>query len=74
MRDLDLNPHEVLKAIEDSVQASRPHGDETAELRASNAAKLVLRSAFHHASRAGRQASSRLIWWPASWTRARRHR
>ena len=56
MRDLDLNPHEVLKAIEDSVQAQPPARGETAELRASNAAKLVLRSAFHHASRAGRQA------------------
>ncbi len=55
MRDLDLNPHEVLKAIEDAVQAQPPAGEEVSELRASNAAKLVLRSAFHHASRAGRQ-------------------
>ena len=56
MRDLDLNPHEVLKAIEDSVQAQPYARGEASELRASNAAKLVLRSAFHHASRAGRQA------------------
>ena len=35
---------------------SRPRAARPAELRASNAAKLVLRSAFHHASRAGRQA------------------
>ena len=56
MRDLDLNPHEVLKAIEDSVQAQPPALGDGFDLRASNAAKLVLRSAFHHASRAGRQA------------------
>src|SRR5688572_7400243 len=56
MRDLDLNPHAVLKAVEDHVQAQSSVGDVPADVHASLASKQVLRSAFHHASRAGRQA------------------
>jgi ATP-dependent Clp protease ATP-binding subunit ClpA len=56
MRDLDLNPHAVLKAVEDHVQAQAPVEDLPAEVHASPASKQVLRSAFHHASRTGRQA------------------
>ena len=56
MRDLDLNPHDVLKAVEEHVQGQPGAAGEASDLRASTGAKLVVRSAFRHASRAGRQA------------------
>jgi ATP-dependent Clp protease ATP-binding subunit ClpC len=53
MRDMDLNPHTILQAIEEHlhVRASSVGRD----LRVSPSTKLVLKLALHHASRAGRQ-------------------
>src|SRR6202034_2144285 len=53
MRDMDLNPHTILQAIEEHlhVRASSAGRD----LRVSPSTKLVLKLALHHASRAGRQ-------------------
>src|SRR5262249_42342887 len=53
MRDIDLNPHAILQAIEQHLQ--RTPSTSTHDLRMSPSAKLVLKLALHHASRAGRQ-------------------
>jgi ATP-dependent Clp protease ATP-binding subunit ClpA len=52
VRDVGLNPHSVLAAVEEQIRLmpSAP-----GELRASATAKLVCKLALHHASRAGRQ-------------------
>ncbi|MFB3853355.1 MAG: AAA family ATPase [Vicinamibacterales bacterium] len=53
MRDLDLNPHQILQALEEHLKlipAVRGR-----EYRTSPATKLLFKLAFHHASRAGRQ-------------------
>jgi ATP-dependent Clp protease ATP-binding subunit ClpC len=54
MRDMELNPHQVLQALEEHLKlvpsASSP------ELRVSPATKLLFKLAFHHASRHGRQS------------------
>jgi ATP-dependent Clp protease ATP-binding subunit ClpA len=55
MRDVNLNPHDMLRAVEDHVR-SLPATDAGPEVRASTGAKQALRAAFHQASRAGRQA------------------
>src|SRR4051812_49117885 len=54
MRDIELNPHTILQAIEEHlhIMPSFPGRD----LRVSPASKLVFKLALHHASRAGRQA------------------
>ena len=53
MRDLELNPHEILQALEEHLQLlPTVHGR---ELRVAPATKLVFKLAFHQASRAGRQ-------------------
>jgi ATP-dependent Clp protease ATP-binding subunit ClpA len=65
MRDLDLNPHEVLKAVEEHVQAQTSTEGEGPELRASTGAKLALRSAFHHASCMAPAIESP-TWWRRS--------
>jgi ATP-dependent Clp protease ATP-binding subunit ClpA len=53
MGDLELNPHEILQALEEQLQvlpaASGP------ELRVAPATKLAFKLAFHQATRAGRQ-------------------
>ena len=54
MRDFDLNPHAILHAVETEL-ARQPRID-TRELRVSPASKLVFKLAYHHATRAGRQA------------------
>ena len=53
MRDVALNPHTILQAIEESLRLipSLPGRD----LRISAATKLVFKLGLHHASRAGRQ-------------------
>src|SRR5215217_3462319 len=53
MRDIELNPHTILQAIEEHLHLvlSMPGRD----LRVSPATKLVFKLALHHASRAGRQ-------------------
>jgi len=53
MRDLSLNPHEIVQALEDHLH-SLPGGD-MAKPRVASATKDVMKLAFHHASRAGRQ-------------------
>jgi ATP-dependent Clp protease ATP-binding subunit ClpA len=53
MRDIDVNPHAILQAIEQHLHRI-PSGS-THDLRVSQSAKLVLKLALHHASRAGRQ-------------------
>jgi len=53
MRDIELNPHEILQAIEEHLHLM-PSGARR-ELRVSPATKLVVKLALHHASRAGRQ-------------------
>ena len=54
MRDIELNPHAILQAIEEHlhVTPSFPGRD----LRVSPSTKLVFKLAIHHASRGGRQA------------------
>jgi ATP-dependent Clp protease ATP-binding subunit ClpC len=54
MRDLDLNPHAILQALEEHLRLvpGRSDGDP----RVAPATKLLFKLAFHHASRAGRQA------------------
>jgi ATP-dependent Clp protease ATP-binding subunit ClpA len=54
MRDLDLNPHTILQAIEEHLHASPSFGSR--ELRVAPSTKLVFKLALHHASRAGRQS------------------
>jgi ATP-dependent Clp protease ATP-binding subunit ClpA len=53
MRDLSLNPHEILQGLEEHLhmQSAAPGRD----LRVAPATKLVFKLAFHHASRSGRQ-------------------
>jgi ATP-dependent Clp protease ATP-binding subunit ClpA len=53
MRDLELNPHEVLQALEEHLHMMPAVGGR--ELRVAPATKLVFKLAFHQASRAGRQ-------------------
>jgi len=53
MRDLSLNPHEIVQALEDHLHGL-PGGD-IRKPRVASAAKDVMKMAFHHASRAGRQ-------------------
>jgi ATP-dependent Clp protease ATP-binding subunit ClpA len=54
MRDVELNPHTILQAIEEHLHLMPSFAGR--ELRVSPAAKLVFKLALHHASRAGRQA------------------
>jgi ATP-dependent Clp protease ATP-binding subunit ClpC len=53
MRDLSLNPHEIVQALEDHLHGLS--GGDVRKPRVANAAKDVMKLAFHHASRAGRQ-------------------
>jgi ATP-dependent Clp protease ATP-binding subunit ClpC len=53
MRDLELNPHEVLQRLEEHLQVLPTFAGR--ELRVAPATKLVFKLAFHQASRAGRQ-------------------
>jgi ATP-dependent Clp protease ATP-binding subunit ClpC len=53
MRDLSLNPHEIVQALEDHLHGLP--GGEDRKPRISGGAKDVMKLAFHHASRAGRQ-------------------
>ena len=53
MRDLELNPHEVLQALEEHLHVLPTFAGR--ELRVAPATKLVFKLAFHQASRAGRQ-------------------
>ncbi len=53
MRDLSLNPHEIVQALEDHLH-SLPASD-PGKPRVAASAKDVLKLAYHHASRAGRQ-------------------
>jgi ATP-dependent Clp protease ATP-binding subunit ClpA len=53
MRDLGLNPHEILKSLEDHLHNVPALAGR--ELRVAPATKLVFKLAFHQASRAGRQ-------------------
>jgi ATP-dependent Clp protease ATP-binding subunit ClpC len=54
MRDLELNPHEILQALEEQLQVVPASGGR--ELRPAPATKLVFKLAFHQASRNGRQS------------------
>src|SRR5512143_157353 len=54
MRDLDLNPHEILQALEEHLRMIPAYSDR--EMRVAPATKLLFKLAFHHASRAGRQS------------------
>jgi len=53
MRDIELNPHTILQAIEEHLHIMPSFAGR--ELRISPATKLVFKLALHHASRAGRQ-------------------
>jgi ATP-dependent Clp protease ATP-binding subunit ClpC len=53
MRDIDLNPHTILHAIEEYLHVMPASLGR--DLRVSPSTKLVLKLALHHASRAGRQ-------------------
>jgi ATP-dependent Clp protease ATP-binding subunit ClpA len=53
MRDVELNPHTMLQAIEEHLHMMPSFAGR--ELRVSPATKLVFKLALHHASRAGRQ-------------------
>ncbi len=53
MRDVELNPHAILQAIEEHLHMMPSFA--ARELRVSPATKLVFKLALHHASRAGRQ-------------------
>jgi ATP-dependent Clp protease ATP-binding subunit ClpA len=54
MRDLELNPHEILQALEEQLHVLPASTGR--ELRVAPATKLVFKLAFHQASRAGRQS------------------
>ena len=54
MRDLELNPHEILQALEEHLHVLPTFAGR--ELRVAPATKLVFKLAFHQASRAGRQS------------------
>ena len=53
MRDLELNPHAILQALEEHLHMVPAFAGR--DLRVSPATKLVFKLALHHASRAGRQ-------------------
>src|SRR5262245_50519427 len=53
MRDVELNPHSIVQAVEEHLHIMPPFTGR--ELRVSPATKLVFKLALHHASRAGRQ-------------------
>jgi ATP-dependent Clp protease ATP-binding subunit ClpA len=53
MREVELNPHTILQAIEEHLHIMPAFGGR--ELRVSPATKLVFKLGLHHASRAGRQ-------------------
>jgi ATP-dependent Clp protease ATP-binding subunit ClpA len=53
MRDIELNPHTILQAIEEHLHVMPSFAGR--DLRVSPSTKLVLKLALHHASRAGRQ-------------------
>jgi ATP-dependent Clp protease ATP-binding subunit ClpA len=53
MRDLDLNPHEILQELEQHLQVLPSYSGR--ELRVAPATKLVFKFAYHTATRAGRQ-------------------
>jgi ATP-dependent Clp protease ATP-binding subunit ClpA len=53
MRDVELNPHTVLQAIEEHLHMMPSFAGR--DLRVSPATKLVFKLALHHASRNGRQ-------------------
>jgi ATP-dependent Clp protease ATP-binding subunit ClpC len=53
MRDLELNPHDILQALEEHLHVLPTFAGR--ELRVAPATKLVFKLAFHQASRAGRQ-------------------
>ena len=53
MRDLELNPHEILQELEEHLTVLPTYSGR--ELRVAPATKLVFKLAFHQASRAGRQ-------------------
>ena len=54
MGDLELNPHEILQALEEQLQALPASTGR--EMRVAPTTKLVFKLAFHQASRAGRQS------------------
>ena len=54
LREMDLHPQAILQAVETEM-GRQPQGQAGA-LRVSPASKLVFKLAFHHATRAGRQA------------------
>ena len=54
MRDLELNPHEILQALEEHLQVL-PNIGGSYLLRVSPATKLTFKLAFHQATRSGRQ-------------------
>jgi len=53
MRDLGLNPHEIVQALEEYLRSVPV--EEAHKPRVASSTKDVLKLAFHHASRAGRQ-------------------
>ena len=53
MRDVDVNPHTILQAIEEHLHTVPAFAGR--DLRVSPSTKLVFKLALHHASRAGRQ-------------------
>ena len=53
MRDIEVNPHTILQAIEEHLHVMPSFAGR--EFRVSPATKLVFKLALHHASRAGRQ-------------------
>src|SRR6187399_633972 len=53
MTELDLNPHEIMHALEGYLDSLRKTS--VRDLRVAPATKLVLKLAFHQASRGGRQ-------------------
>ena len=54
MRDIELNPHTILQAIEEHLHMMSSFAGR--ELRIAPATKLVFKLALHHATRAGRQS------------------
>jgi ATP-dependent Clp protease ATP-binding subunit ClpA len=53
MRDVELNPHGVVQALEEHLQSVPSYAGR--EMRVAPATKLVFKLALHHASRHGRQ-------------------
>jgi ATP-dependent Clp protease ATP-binding subunit ClpA len=54
MRDIELNPHTILQAIEEHLHMMPSFAGR--DVRVSPATKLVFKLALHHASRGGRQS------------------